>query len=113
MGSVRRISGLVLMAMLMGIFAVPPQVMRGQDAGDLKRRVKTQVAPNYPELAKRMNVHGKVRLEVTVAADGSVKSVHAVGGHPLLVTASQDAVRNWKFEPGPKETIQVVEVNFD
>ena len=105
MGSARRFCGLALMAMLVGIFAVPPQVMRGQDAGELKRRVKTQILPTYPELAKRMNVHGKVRLEVTVAADGSVKSVHGVGGHPLLVSAAQDAVRNWKFEPGPKETV--------
>ncbi|HKO05010.1 MAG TPA: energy transducer TonB [Candidatus Acidoferrales bacterium] len=113
MGSSKRLFRLVLMATLAGIFAVPPQVMRGQDAGDAKRKVRTQIAPAYPELAKRMNVHGKVRLEVTVAADGSVKSVHAVGGHPLLVSASQDAVRNWKFEPGPKETVQVIEVNFD
>src|SRR5271169_1350697 len=79
MGSSKRFFRLVLMATLMGIFAVPPQVMRGQDAGDAKRKVRTQVAPAYPEVAKRMNVHGKVRLEVTVAADGTVKSVHAVG----------------------------------
>ena len=113
MSSSRRFLGLALLAALFTTFAVPPQVMRGQDATETKRKVKTQVTPIYPELARRMNVHGKVRLEVTVAADGTVKNVHAVGGHPLLVSASQDAVRNWKFEPAPKETIQIIEINFD
>jgi TonB family protein len=113
MGCQRRFLGLALLATFIAIFAVPPQVVRGQDASETKRKVKTQVTPSYPELARRMNVHGKVKLEVTVAADGTVKSVHAVGGHPLLVSASQDAVRNWKFETGPKETIQIIEVNFD
>jgi len=113
MSSLRRFFGLALLAGLFATFAVPPPVMRAQDATESKRRVKTQLTPVYPELARRMNVHGKVRLEVTVAADGTVKSVHAVGGHPLLVTASQDAVRNWKFEAAPKETIQIIEINFD
>jgi outer membrane biosynthesis protein TonB len=52
-------------------------------------------------------------MEVTVAPDGSVKSIHVLGGHPVLATASQEAVRNWKFESGPKETTQIVEVNFN
>ena len=113
MSSSRRLFGLALLAVLFTGFVIPPQVMAGPDATESKRKVKTQVTPIYPELARRMNVHGKVRLEVTVAADGTVKNVHAVGGHPLLVGASQDAVRNWKFEPAPKETIQIVEINFD
>jgi len=113
MSSHRRVVRLALLATLVATFAVPPQVMRGQDAADAKRAVKTRITPAYPEVARRMNVHGKVRLEVTVAADGTVKNVRAIGGHPLLVSASQDAVRNWKFEPAPKETVQIIEFNFD
>ncbi|HKM90241.1 MAG TPA: energy transducer TonB [Candidatus Acidoferrales bacterium] len=113
MRSFRRFIGQALLAALITTFVVPPQVMRAQGATETKRAVKTKVTPTYSELARRMNVHGKVRLEVTVAPDGTVKNVHAVGGHPLLVSASQDAVRNWKFEPAPKETIQIVEINFD
>ncbi len=113
MSSFRRFIGHALLAAFITTFVVPPQVMRGQEASETKRKVKTQVTPSYPELARRMNVHGKVRLEVTVAPDGTVKSIHAVGGHPLLVTASQDAVRGWKFEAAPKESIQIVEINFD
>jgi len=101
------------LAALCAIFAFQPLPTHGQEASEAKRKIKSQVTPVYPDLARRMNVHGKVKLEVTVAPDGSVKSIRALGGHPLLVSASQDAVRNWKFEPAPKETLQLVEVNFD
>jgi TonB family protein len=113
MGSQHRFIRLVLLAALAVTFTVLPQVVNGQDSSESKRAVKTKVTPAYPEVARRMNVHGKVKLEVTVAPDGTVKSVHAVGGHPLLVSAAQDAVRTWKFEPAPKETVQIIEFNFD
>ncbi len=113
MARVKRIPLLSLLAILAAIVAVPPQAVFGQDAAPANRKVRTQVTPAYPDLAKRMNVHGKVKLQVTVAPDGSVKSIHVLGGHPILASASQDAVRNWKFEPGPKETTQIIEVNFD
>jgi TonB family protein len=77
-----------------------------------QRKVKTRVAPVYPELARRMNVAGKVKIEVVIGADGRVKSTRIVGGHPLLVKACQDAVREWKFAPAPEETTQVVEFEF-
>jgi TonB family protein len=77
-----------------------------------KRKVKTKVAPAHPELAKRMSVTGKVKIEVIIAPDGHVKSTRAVGGHPLLVQACQDAVKEWKFLPAPEETTQVVEFDF-
>jgi TonB family protein len=77
-----------------------------------KRKVKTRVAPAYPELAKRMNVTGKVKIEVIISPDGHVKSTRAIGGHPLLVQACQDAVKEWKFVTAPEETTQVVEFDF-
>lgn len=77
-----------------------------------KRKVKTKVAPAYPDLAKRMGVTGKVKMEVVIAPDGRVKSVRALGGHPLLVQACQDAMKEWKFVPGPEESTQVMECNF-
>lgn len=77
-----------------------------------KRKVKAKVAPAYPELAKRMNVSGKVKIEVIIAPDGHVKSTRAIGGHPLLVQSCQDAVKEWKFVAAPEETTQVVEFDF-
>ncbi len=77
-----------------------------------KRKVKTRTAPQYPELAKRMNVSGRVKIEVVVTPEGRVKSTRVVGGHPLLVQACQDAVKEWKFVPAPEESTQVVEFEF-
>lgn len=77
-----------------------------------KRKVKSKVAPAYPELAKRMNVTGKVKIEVVITPDGRVKSTRVIGGHPLLVQACQDAVKEWKFAAGTEETTQIVEFEF-
>jgi TonB family protein len=77
-----------------------------------KRKVKTRTTPLYPELAKRMNVAGKVKIEVVITPDGRVKSTRVVGGHPLLVQACQDAVKEWKFSAAPEESTQVVEFEF-
>ncbi|HMD08185.1 MAG TPA: energy transducer TonB [Candidatus Acidoferrum sp.] len=77
-----------------------------------KRKVKSKVSPAYPELAKRMSVTGKVKIEVVITPDGRVKSTRVIGGHPLLVQACQDAVKEWKFAPAPEETTQIVEFEF-
>jgi TonB family protein len=77
-----------------------------------KRKVKTRVAPTYPELAKRMNVTGRVKIEVIITPDGRVKSTRALGGHPLLVQACVEAVKEWKFVAAPEETTQVIEFEF-
>lgn len=81
----------------------------GED-GD--RKVRQRVTPQYPELAKRVNASGTVRLEVEVAPNGEVKTVKALGGHPLLIPAAEDAVRKWKYEPMKETTSAVVEFKF-
>jgi len=79
---------------------------------DGKRKVKVKTSPAYPEIARRMNVIGKVKIEVIITPDGKVRSTRVVGGHPLLVQACQDSLKEWKFFPGPEETIQTVECDF-
>ena len=77
-----------------------------------KRKVKNKVAPQVPDLARRMNITGKVKIEVVIAPDGHVKTSRAVGGHPVLVQSCLDAVKDWKFEPAPEETTQMIEFEF-
>ena len=79
---------------------------------DGKRKVKVKTAPTYPELARRMNVSGKVKIEVIITPDGHVRSSRVIGGHPLLVQSCQDAVKEWKFSPAPEETTQIIEFDF-
>jgi protein TonB len=77
-----------------------------------KRKVKFRNNPQYSELARRMNLSGKVKIEVVIAPDGRVKSSRAVGGHPVLVQSCLDAVKDWKFETAPEETTQILEFEF-
>jgi TonB family protein len=59
-----------------------------------------------------MNISGTVKLVVVVAPNGNVKSTKVLGGHPVLVTAAQDAVKRWKFESASEENSGVVEITF-
>jgi TonB family protein len=79
----------------------------------LDRKIKSKVTPNYPEIARKMNLAGVVKLEVTVAPNGAVKDTKVIGGNPILVNAAADAVKKWRFEPANDESVGVVEFKFD
>ena len=80
---------------------------------DIDRKAKIKAAPVYPELARRMNITGVVKVQITVAANGSVKNAKLMGGHPVLANAALDAVKKWRFETGPQESTGIVEFHFD
>jgi len=102
------------LALILGGSAVLPKKASAQDSSDeVKRKVRTKVVPDYPSLAKQMNVTGKVKIEATIAADGHVISTRVVGGSPLLVNAALDALKKWRFEPAAKDTTEVVEFEFN
>jgi TonB family protein len=75
------------------------------------RKAKSSPPPEYPELAKRLNIRGAARVRVTIAPDGAVKEVQEVGGNPVLVDALVRAVKKWRYEPADKTS--VIEVKFD
>jgi len=102
----------VLAATALVLFSGVSSAGQTSSTDETKRKVKSKTAPVYPELARRMNVGGKVKIEVVITPDGHVKSTRIVGGHPLLVQACQDAVKEWKFMPAPEETTQIVEFEF-
>ena len=80
-------------------------------AGD-ERAVKSRVAPVYPEIARRLKISGEVKLEATVDAQGKVKDVKPVSGNHMLEVAAEDAVRQWRFEPGDGDATVIVAVTF-
>jgi TonB family protein len=82
-------------------------------AGTTDRKISQRVAPGYPELAKKMHIHGMVRVEAVVRPNGTVKSTRILGGNPVLIEAAQDAVTKWKFEPAQAETTEVVQLSFE
>ena len=80
---------------------------------EITRKVKSKVAPAYPELAKRMGITGLVRIQLTVAANGSIKDAKLLGGHPVLAGAALDAVRKWRYDAAPAESTGIVVFRFD
>jgi len=88
--------------------------LRGQDSGsEIVRRAKSKVQAVYPELARKMNITGTVKVQVVVSPNGTVKDAKVVGGHPVLAGAALDAVRKWRFEPAPVESTGVVDFKFE
>src|SRR5271169_1380461 len=87
--------------------------LRAQDAqGEIVRRAKSKVQPVYPDLARRMNITGSVKVEVVVAPNGTVKEAKVLGGHPVLAGAALDAVKKWRFEPATVESTGIVDITF-
>lgn len=109
----QRIAAVVLSLML-GT-AVGPIYSSAQSAQneEIVRRAKTKVQPTYPELAHKMNISGTVKIEVTVAANGTVKEARVVGGHPVLAQSALDAAKRWRFEPAASESTGVIDFKFE
>ena len=108
-------TSIALLAVLTVGAAVGPIHVRAQQTQneDLVRRAKTKVQPFYPELARKMNITGTVKIEVVVAPNGSVKDARVVGGHPVLASAALDAAKKWRFEPAGSESTGVIDFKFE
>lgn len=98
--------------LLVLVSSSPPAFSQEAIQAETKRKTKAKVDPRYPALARQLKLSGKVRIEVTVTPDGHVKDTHILGGSPILVNAALDALRMWRYESGPKETVEVVEIDF-
>ena len=110
---VHRQSGLQLKSALLSLTAIAllAAISLPARAGD-DRAVKSRIAPVYPEIAKRMHIQGEVKLIATVDANGKVTDVKEVSGNHMLSLAAEDAVKMWRFEPGPAGDPVPVSVNF-
>jgi protein TonB len=76
-----------------------------------------KVVPVYPPLARQARVSGTVRLIGVIAKDGTIQQLQVASGHPLLVKAALDAVRQWIYRPTllngqAVEVIAPIDVNF-
>jgi TonB family protein len=102
----------VALLVLAPILALAPSGVLSQERSESTRKVVTRVSPQYPSLARAMNVQGSVKADVLVAPNGTVKSIEVKGGHPLLVQSAESALREWKWEPAPHETHEIIEIKF-
>ena len=94
---------------------IAPKTIRvsSLELGALVRRVE----PMYPAPARLARIQGPVKLHAVIDTGGRITSLQVFSGHPLLVSAAIDAVRQWRYrpymlngEPVPVET--EITVNF-
>jgi TonB family protein len=76
------------------------------------RKLKKEVQPVFPELARQAHVHGAVKLQVEIAPSGKVRNVTVLGGHPLLIDSAVQAVKTWQYEPASDTSSATVVFNF-
>ncbi len=82
--------------------------LRGQES----RKVLSNPVPAYPEVARRLRLTGVVKVQVVIGTDGRIKDKTVIGGHPVLVSAVEEALKNWKYAPASGETTTQLEFNF-
>jgi len=96
--------------------AVPKQRIRvstGVSEGLLYHRVE----PVYPLIAQRARIEGAVELKAIISKEGTIEGLQRITGHPMLVAAAMDAVKQWRYRPymlngEPLEVETNVVVNF-
>ena len=112
---VRYLLSLGLLALIGILFwhalAKPGAAMQTSQAQASTRKLKLSPPPEYPDLARKMNIQGAARVLLTVTADGRVVGVKELGGNPVLVAALSQAVKKWKYEPADRES--EIEVRFE
>jgi protein TonB len=96
--------GGVIGGVIGGVGAAPPPPkptqQRIRQGGQVQAaKLTNKVTPMYPPLARQTRISGTVRLHAIIAKNGSVEQLEVISGHPLLVQAALDAVRQWKYQP--------------
>src|SRR5262249_55744400 len=98
--------------------AAPEKKGSAASGGQIKQAELIQRKnPEYPKLARDAGAKGAVELTALIGADGKVKSVKVVSGHPLLQRAAIDAVMQWRYKPTilngtPVESQSQIVLNF-
>ncbi len=96
----------------------PKEVQRIRVGGNVQAaNLVRKITPQYPPLAKQARVQGTVRFQAIIGKDGTIQNLQMLSGHPLLVPAATEAVKQWLYKPTllngePVEVITQIDVNF-
>jgi protein TonB len=96
----------------------PPGVKRITIGGNVQQaKLIRQPKPVYPPLAKQARISGVVHLAAVISANGTIQDLKLISGHPLLVPAAMEAVKQWVYQPTllngePVEVQTQIDVNF-
>jgi protein TonB len=93
----------ILGSVLSGNAHVPPPPKRSAPTARVSRMMEGNLIfkpqPVYPSMAKAARVQGVVVLRAVISREGTIENLQAVSGHPWLVKAAIDAVRQWRYRP--------------
>jgi periplasmic protein TonB len=95
----------------------PPAVHRPPVSRIMEGNLIHRVQPDYPPLARQVRVQGLVVLRAMISREGAIEDLQVLSGHPMLVKAAVEAVRQWRYRPyelngEPVEVETEVKVNF-
>jgi protein TonB len=95
--------------------AAPARIKQGGNV--TAASIVTQTKPLYPALARQARIQGNVVLHAIIDKEGRVAQLEVVTGHPLLVQAALDAVKQWRYKPtllngDPVEVDTTITVTF-
>lgn len=96
----------------------PVPVQRITQGGNVQKgKLIHEVIPAYPILARQARISGTVELMGVIGTDGRIKQLQVLSGHPMLVQAALDAVRQWVYRPthlngNPVEVAAPITVTF-
>lgn len=106
----RRAVAIMLSFLLLGTMLQPR--LFAQETEGSGRKILTKITPVYPDLARRINLEGAVKLQVTVTPNGTAKNIEVVGGNPLLVRSAEDAVYKFRWAAAAQESKELIEIRF-
>ncbi len=88
-------------------------LLLGTGVAESSRKPLKQVKPAYPPLARQMNLHGAVTLQITISPAGKVTETKVLGGSPILIQSALDAVKNWTYESASAASTEIIKINFE
>jgi protein TonB len=106
---------------IIGSAAPPPKVAAPQKlkvSSGVAEGLRTHyVEPTYPQMAKIAHIQGDVVLQATISKSGVIENLRGVQGHPILIQAAMDAVKQWRYKPyilngDPVEVETTIQVKF-
>lgn len=65
----------------------------------MEANIVHRVQPDYPVLARQARIQGAVVLKAVISRNGTIENLQVLSGHPMLVRAAVDAVRQWRYRP--------------
>ena len=101
---------------IMPVAPVPvarPLSISHMSEGDLVHKI----LPTYPPLARAARLQGQVVMQAVISKQGAIENLRVLSGHPMLVPAAIEAVRQWRYRPyilnsEPVEVETQITVNF-